>query len=134
MTASLAAVLLLAASVGASDIIVVTGAAGRTGSLIYKQLKADARVSEVRALVTSLTKSVKCVASVQSHDQHFRNSNLHTPRPSLFLFDRAKSVLGCHRCDQSEGIFVGDVTVPATLDAAFEGASLLGMELIQFRS
>jgi len=69
--------------------VLVTGATGRTGSLLYAQLKADARVSTVRALVRNVTK--------------------------------AKQVLGCTKCDPSEGVYVGDVTKPATLSDAMSG-------------
>ena len=37
--------------------VLVTGAAGRTGSLLYHQLKADSRIGEVRALVRNVTKA-----------------------------------------------------------------------------
>ena len=43
--------------------VLVTGATGRTGSLLYAKLKADSRVGTVRALVTSLDKArstLKC--------------------------------------------------------------------------
>lgn len=65
----------------------MTGAAGRTGSLVYRQLKAAG--VEVRALVRNASK--------------------------------AKAALGCDKCDASEGVFVGDVTAPETLGAAFSG-------------
>lgn len=38
---------------------------------------------------------------------------------------KAKSVLGCDKCDHSEGIFEGDVTAPDTLAPVFEGADVL---------
>jgi len=34
---------------------------------------------------------------------------------------KARERLGCHKCDSSEGIFVGDVTVPSSLEEAFSG-------------
>merc|ERR1719217_1321872 len=37
----------------------------------------------------------------------------------------AKPKLGCDRCDESEGIFVGDITKPETLTAATQGADVL---------
>merc|ERR1712232_395725 len=33
-----------------------------------------------------------------------------------------RQYLGCTKCDESEGIFVGDITKPATLEAAMTGA------------
>jgi len=38
---------------------------------------------------------------------------------------KAREVLGCNRCDESEGIYVGDVLKPATMVAAMEGADTL---------
>lgn len=84
------AILLLGCSAGATAArpdggvrVLVTGATGRTGSLLYKLLQSDMRVAEVRGLVRNITK--------------------------------AREVLGCVRCDASEGIYVGDVTNITTL-------------------
>lgn len=41
--------------------------------------------------------------------------------------EKAQKVLGCIACDQSEGIFVGDVTKPDTLTAVFAGAAKLAI-------
>lgn len=69
------ALLAAAAATGAAEDgkeglrVLVTGAAGRTGSIVYKLLQADARVAEVRALVRNVTKArhvlhcVRCDAS-----------------------------------------------------------------------
>jgi len=38
---------------------------------------------------------------------------------------KAKEVLGCSKCDESEGIFVGDVSKPATLDGVMHNADAL---------
>eukprot|EP00933_Yihiella_yeosuensis_P020934 TRINITY_DN16699_c0_g2_i3.p1 TRINITY_DN16699_c0_g2~~TRINITY_DN16699_c0_g2_i3.p1 ORF type:complete len:272 (-),score=83.30 TRINITY_DN16699_c0_g2_i3:559-1374(-) len=67
--------------------VLVTGAAGRTGSLLYKALKKEGKLGPVRALVRNATK--------------------------------AKERLGCSKCDESEGIFVGDIEKPETLVSAF---------------
>ena len=80
----------------AAPVALVTGATGRTGSLLFQKLKADpSAFGEVRALVISI--------------------------------ERAKSVLNCSKCDPSEGIFVGNVTDPATLVAATAGVSTLAI-------
>jgi len=71
--------------------VVVTGATGRTGSLVYNQLKSKSL--PVRALVRNVTK--------------------------------AREYLGCTKCDESEGIFVGDVTEPDSLVAPMKGAGSL---------
>eukprot|EP00747_Dinoflagellata_sp_TGD_P071154 gnl/TRDRNA2_/TRDRNA2_156908_c0_seq1.p1 gnl/TRDRNA2_/TRDRNA2_156908_c0~~gnl/TRDRNA2_/TRDRNA2_156908_c0_seq1.p1 ORF type:complete len:306 (+),score=40.55 gnl/TRDRNA2_/TRDRNA2_156908_c0_seq1:119-919(+) len=71
--------------------ILVTGATGRTGSIIYNVLKHQ-QVA-VRGLVRNTTK--------------------------------ARELLGCMRCDESEGIFVGDVTKPETLVAPMNGTGAL---------
>jgi len=78
-------------AVGADDApVLITGATGGTGSLIYNLLKGR---MPVRALVRNITK--------------------------------ARSLLGCSRCDESEGIFEGDVTEPETLLAPSIGAKAL---------
>lgn len=69
-----------------NGIVVVTGATGRLGSLLYKELVRNG--ATVRAFVRDA--------------------------------DKARSVLGCHRCDETEGIYVGDVTRPSDLKRAFE--------------
>lgn len=38
---------------------------------------------------------------------------------------KAKALLGCDKCDESEGIYVGDVTKPETMQAAMAGADSL---------
>ena len=75
-----ATLLLLSKSTQAS--VLVIGATGRTGSLLYKELK-DLGVDRVRGLVRDV--------------------------------DKARDILGCDACDESEGIFVGDVTNITTL-------------------
>ena len=77
--------------------VLVTGAAGRTGELLYAYLKADPRIGQVRALVYG--------------------SGTGSPAER----QKAKAALNCSACDASEGIFYGDVTVPSSLTAAFDG-------------
>jgi hypothetical protein len=72
--------------------VVVSGATGRMGVLVYKRLKAEG-VWNVRALVRSVTK--------------------------------AKSILGCVACDESEGVFVGDVTNASSLTKVMNGSDVL---------
>jgi len=61
--------------------VLVMGATGRTGSLLYKELRN--RGQDVRAFVRDA--------------------------------EKARDVLGCTACDESEGIYIGDVTDPQTL-------------------
>jgi len=70
--------------------VLVTGATGRTGALLYKELQK--RGETVRAFV--------------------RDPN------------KAKQVLGCQACDESEGIYVGDVTDPENLQRAMADGSV----------
>lgn len=72
--------------------IVVTGATGSTGSMVYLSLKGTAGVV-VRALVRNASK--------------------------------ARDVLHCDKCDDSEGIFEGDVTQPSTLNTVMVDADSL---------
>lgn len=75
-------------SADSSGAVLVTGATGRTGSLLYHELKRRG-VSDVRAFVRNITK--------------------------------AQSVLGCTKCDESEGVYLGDVTKPEDLERAMMG-------------
>lgn len=73
--------------------ILVTGATGRTGALLYNQLKKQGVA--VHGLIRNVTK--------------------------------AREVLGCSKCDASEGIFVGDVTDKASLEPAVQGVSAMAV-------
>lgn len=75
--------------------VVVTGATGRTGSLLYKRLKSEEGKWNVRAFVRNSTK--------------------------------AKGILGCDKCDESEGVFEGDLTKPSTLTHVMQGADVLAI-------
>jgi hypothetical protein len=74
-----------------SDVVIVTGATGRTGAKIYGMLKEKG--VNVRGLVRNASK--------------------------------ARDVLACTKCDESEGIFVADITKPETLVAPMAGTSTL---------
>jgi uncharacterized protein YbjT (DUF2867 family) len=77
------------------SIVLVTGATGRTGTLLYKLLQQGGQLGETRALVRNPTE--------------------------------AREKLGCKACNASDGVFVGDVTVPSTLASAFNGVSTLAI-------
>jgi uncharacterized protein YbjT (DUF2867 family) len=84
------ALLCALASAEARDTLLVTGATGRTGALVYHGLRRHHH--DVRALV--------------------RNP------------EKARAVLNCTRCDESDGIFKGDVTAGSQgLEAAFRGVA-----------
>jgi hypothetical protein len=93
MFASMARVIASAVlfSLASAEVVVVSGATGQTGSLVYKALQQQGK--QVRGLVRNVTK--------------------------------ARDLLGCVACDASEGIFVGDVTVPSTLTDVMAGATSL---------
>jgi len=79
---------------GEKRTVVVTGATGRTGALLYKRLAAAGEWN-VRAFVRNSTK--------------------------------AKALLGCSACDESDGIFVGDITDATSLTHVMEGADTLAI-------
>jgi len=81
------------AGLAASTTVMITGATGRSGSLVYEALKKDDPSLSLRAFVRNATKAGK--------------------------------VLGCSKCDESEGIFVGDLNKPETLTAGMKGADVL---------
>eukprot|EP00966_Prymnesium_polylepis_P245346 5675846-Prymnesium_polylepis.1 len=103
MSVILAAFLAVAAPLPNGRSVLVTGAAGRTGLLLYKYLKADPRVAEVRALVYG--------SGSGSPDQR----------------KRAAAALNCSNCGAAEGIYYGDVTVPSSLTAAFTGVDTVAI-------
>jgi len=78
--------------------VLVTGASGRTGKLLYAQLKARNDM-KVKALV----------------------------RASADAKDNARKALNCTKCDASEGIFYGDVTDPSTLEAPMAGVDTVAI-------
>jgi len=71
--------------------VLVTGATGRTGSLLYHELKKRG-VHDVRAFVRDA--------------------------------EKARKELGCSKCDETEGIYVGDVTVPGDLEKAMSDGAV----------
>ena len=81
--------------------VLVTGATGRTGKILYKQLKADGRIAQVRALLHGS-------GSPEEHK-------------------KAKAALNCSACDTSEGVYYGDVTIPTSLTAAFHGVDTVAI-------
>uniref|UniRef100_A0A7S4RVI4 NAD(P)-binding domain-containing protein n=1 Tax=Alexandrium monilatum TaxID=311494 RepID=A0A7S4RVI4_9DINO len=95
MARSLHAFCFLCAWAAAAGDVLVTGATGRTGSLLYKALKESGTLGRTRALVRNVT--------------------------------QARERLSCNACDPSEGIFVGDVTDPASLGPAFSGVKALAI-------
>ena len=97
----MAALLLSALSAATPPNVLVTGASGGTGVLLYHQLKADSRVGSVSALV---------------HGDGDDKSKA-----------KASRALGCTACNASDGVFFGDVTEPATLDAAMKGVNTLAI-------
>ena len=79
--------------------VLVTGATGRTGKLLYAQLKARSDIAEVRALV----------------------------RASANATNKARATLNCTKCDASEGVFYGDVTIPSTLEEPMVGVDTVAI-------
>ena len=95
----LCAVLLAATTAATPRTVLVTGATGRTGRLLYAQLKAQSDITEVRALV----------------------------RSSANATNKARAALNCTKCDASEGVFYGDVTIPSTLQEPMAGVDTLAI-------
>ena len=79
--------------------VLVTGATGRTGKLLFAQLKAQSNITEVRALVRSSSNAT----------------------------NKARAALNCTKCDASEGVFYGDVTIPSTLVEPMAGVDTLAI-------
>ena len=77
--------------------VLVAGATGRTGRLIYRRLQ---RLSSVGSISYSFT--VRALARSAA---------------------KARSVLSCSTCDSRDGIFIGDIRDPKSLDVsgAFDG-------------
>eukprot|EP00548_Thalassiothrix_antarctica_P016084 CAMPEP_0194178054 /NCGR_PEP_ID=MMETSP0154-20130528/11731_1 /TAXON_ID=1049557 /ORGANISM="Thalassiothrix antarctica, Strain L6-D1" /LENGTH=327 /DNA_ID=CAMNT_0038892871 /DNA_START=166 /DNA_END=1149 /DNA_ORIENTATION=+ len=71
--------------------VIVIGATGRTGSLLYHELKKRG-VDDVRAFVRDA--------------------------------EKARIKLGCLKCDKTEGIYVGDATIPEDLERAMSNGAV----------
>jgi len=89
-------VLLGAVAEAAPGPVVVTGATGRTGFQMYNLMKNDHIQYKGRAVRALVRNATK-----------------------------ARDLLKCVKCDESEGIFEGDITKPETLKAVMAGASAL---------
>lgn len=84
------AALAFSADETSTRIVVVTGATGRTGALLYKALLREPHTT-TRAIVTSA--------------------------------EKARAALNCSACDESEGIFVANVTQLGSLSRPMRGAT-----------
>jgi len=93
MLRSVLCLLAVASAWGSPPTVVVTGATGRTGLLVYGLLKQSG--INVRAFVRNATK--------------------------------ARDLLECTKCDESEGIFEGDVTKKDSMTAVMKGATALAI-------
>lgn len=56
-----------------------------------------------------------------------KNENLWNVRAFVRNATKAKGILGCTKCDESEGVFVGDLTKPASLNNVMKGADVLAI-------
>ena len=101
MISHTAALVLVAAAATAlaKPTVLVTGATGRTGQLLYATLKNDTRIGSVRALV----------------------------RAGDGATDKARKALHCKKCDATEGIYYGDVTVMSSLSEAVAGVDTVAI-------
>lgn len=93
MLRSVLCLLAVASAQGSPPTVVVTGATGKTGLLVYGLLKQSG--INVRAFVRNATK--------------------------------ARDLLECTKCDESEGIFEGDVTKKDSMTAVMKGATALAI-------
>ena len=82
----------------AAGSFLVTGAGGRTGALVYQELK---------------KKGLPVRASVYSLDS------------------QTKAALGCHKCDASEGIFVGYAPATNWVPLTVRKTELHGVRVVQ---
>jgi len=80
--------------------VLVTGATGRTGALLYHRLRAEPERYSVRAYVRSI--------------------------------DKARARLGCKKCDETEGVYVGNVSDTAGLLRASAGAGAVAIAVGAF--
>jgi len=56
-----------------------------------------------------------------------KKENLFNIRTFVRNAAKAKAMLGCDKCDESEGVFVGDITEPASMKAVMTGADVLAI-------
>jgi len=83
---------LATSSDAAKKTVVISGATGATGHLLYNRLVAE---------------------------------NLYNVRASVRNATKTKDLLHCTKCDESEGIFEGDITKPDSLKKVMVGADVL---------
>jgi len=105
--------------------VLVTGATGRTGSALYLQLKARRTARVLLRARESEPTPCKRRSSPQGLTALSRrrqaDSRIAEVRALVRNVTKARELLGCKACDESEGVFVGDVTKPETLTAASTG-------------
>ena len=116
----------LANDAASSPRVLVTGATGRTGSALYLQLKARRTARALlRARESEPTPAARRRSSPQGLTALSRrrqaDSRIAEVRALVRNVTKARELLGCKACDESEGVFVGDVTKPETLTAASTG-------------
>ena len=115
----------LANDAASSPRVLVTGATGRTGSALYLQLKARRTARALLRARESEPTPCKRRSSPQGLTALSRrrqaDSRIAEVRALVRNVTKARELLGCKACDESEGVFVGDVTKPETLTAASTG-------------
>lgn len=97
-----------------SRIVVVAGATGRTGQLIFRDLKAR-KANYVDE------------DEINPRRQELQASSVYQVRALVRDLAKAREVLNCtHGCDEAhDGVFVGDITKPATLSTVMANATTL---------
>jgi len=87
------------------------------------ELANDAASSPPRVLVTGATGRTGSALYLQLK----ADSRIAEVRALVRNVTKARELLGCKACDESEGVFVGDVTKPETLTAASTGVDTVAI-------
>jgi uncharacterized protein YbjT (DUF2867 family) len=58
-----------------------------------------------------------------------RNEQVSEVRAIVRTREKARSILGCNRCDETEGIYIGDITNPNGIDCAMEDGKVTSLAI-----
>lgn len=94
---------------GEGEIVVVTGATGRLGSKLYFELQ---RLKQQQRIQTDDNGNTNDDTDTTTTS----NNIISEVRAVVRNLTKARTILGCTRCDESEGIYLANITDPNGLD------------------
>jgi len=98
------------------EIVVVTGATGRLGSKLYFEL----RLKQQQMIQMN---------DGSTNDDTTSNNIISEVRAVVRNRTKARTVLGCTRCDETEGIYLGDITDPNGLESVMRDGKVTALAI-----